>query len=135
MIFEFHQLFMHRNTIKYARNRYVMMHVYMSTIINIELWQLQNTFKCWQSTPRMFLRMWYRVTTSLKALKAIYTLPEEHVREFLASYRLFDQEHVTGKNKEAENTVNYYKASGAMVQFDKTYTYYKQFLHLEKSPP
>ena len=57
------------------------------------------------------------------------------MREFLASYRLFDQEHVTGKNKEAENTVNYYKASGAMVQFDKTYTYYKQFLHLEKSPP
>ena len=56
------------------------------------------------------------------------------MREFLASYQLFDQEHVTGKNREAENTVNYYKASGAMVQFDKTYIYYKQFLHLENHP-
>jgi hypothetical protein len=47
--------------------------------------------------------------TSLTALKAIYTLPEEHVSEFLDSYKLFSQEHVTGKNREAENTVNYYK--------------------------
>lgn len=53
--------------------------------------------------------MWYRATTSLTALKAIYTLPEEHVSEFLDSYKLFSQEHVTGKNREAENTVNYYK--------------------------
>lgn len=63
-------------------------------------------FMTWGVNPEL---MWYRVTTSLKALKAIYTLPEEHVREFLASYQLFDQEHVTGKNREAENTVNYYK--------------------------
>ena len=51
--------------------------------------------------------------TSLTALKAIYTLPEEHVSEFLDSYKLFSQEHVTGKNREAENTVNYYKVRGS----------------------
>ena len=53
--------------------------------------------------------MWYRVTTSFRALKAVYTLPEKHVTDFLESYKLFDQEHVTGKNKEAENTVKYYQ--------------------------
>ena len=53
--------------------------------------------------------LWYRLSTSLKALKAIYTLPEKHVTEFLDSYKLFEQEQVTGKNQEAESTINYYK--------------------------
>ena len=52
-----------------------------------------------------------QLRTALTALKAIYTLPEEHVNEFLDSYKLFSQEYVTGKNREAENTVNYYKAT------------------------
>lgn len=112
MICEFKQFFMHQKTIRYARNWYVMMYVYIYIYKHGTCDSFKRKFKCWHSTPRMLLRMWYRVTTSLKALKAIYTLPEEHVREFLASYQLFDQEHVTGKNKEAENTVNYYKASG-----------------------
>jgi len=52
--------------------------------------------------------MWYRVTTSLRALMAIYTLPEDHVKDFLASYELFDHERVLGKS-DSEHTVNYYK--------------------------
>ena len=60
----------------------------------------------WLSVPEL---LWYRVSTSLRALKAIYTLPEQHVSDFLESYRLFDQEQVTGKNREAENTVAYYQ--------------------------
>ena len=40
---------------------------------------------------------------------AIYTLPEQDVRDFLASYELFEQEHVSGNGHDAENTVNYYK--------------------------
>ena len=59
----------------------------------------------WASTELM----WYRISTSLKAFKAIYTLPERHVSDFLESYQLFDQEHVTGKNEEAEKTVKYYQ--------------------------
>jgi len=53
--------------------------------------------------------LWYRISTSLKALKAVYTLPEEHVDAFLKSYELFELEQVTGKNNEAASTVNYYQ--------------------------
>ena len=52
--------------------------------------------------------LWYRASTSLRAMTAIYTLPEQDVRDFLASYELFEQERVSGKN-DFENTVNYYK--------------------------
>ncbi|CAJ1375586.1 unnamed protein product, partial [Effrenium voratum] len=52
---------------------------------------------------------WYRVSTALKALRAIYTLPEQDVTDFLDSYKLFSQEQVTGGNNEAQSTVNYYK--------------------------
>lgn len=60
----------------------------------------------WGQVPEL---LWYRLSTSLRALKAIYTLPEKHVRDFLDSYKLFEQEYVTGQNQEAESTVNYYQ--------------------------
>lgn len=52
--------------------------------------------------------LWYRASTSLRALMAIYTLPDQDVKDFLASYELFDQEHVSGSH-DFENTVKYYK--------------------------
>mmetsp|Transcript_10659 Transcript_10659/g.23880 ORF Transcript_10659/g.23880 Transcript_10659/m.23880 type:complete len:362 (-) Transcript_10659:353-1438(-) len=53
--------------------------------------------------------LWYRIGTSMTALRALYTLPPEHVEAFLRSYDLFELESVTGKNNEAQNTVNYYQ--------------------------
>mmetsp|Transcript_17254 Transcript_17254/g.30260 ORF Transcript_17254/g.30260 Transcript_17254/m.30260 type:complete len:360 (+) Transcript_17254:40-1119(+) len=53
--------------------------------------------------------LWYRIRTSLRAVMAVYTLPDKHVQDFLKSYDLFELEQVTGKNNEAANTVNYYQ--------------------------
>jgi len=52
---------------------------------------------------------WYRASTAINAIKTIYSFPEQDVTDFLDSYKLFDQEQVTGGKNEAQSTVNYYK--------------------------
>jgi len=67
--------------------------------------------------------LWYRATTSLRALMAIYTLPDHDVKDFLASYELFDQERVSGSH-DVENTVKYYKVMNhlaALGEVEKMY--------------
>lgn len=68
----------------------------------------------------------YRISTALSALRAIYTLPDQHVKDFLDSYDLFDQERVTGKTKNefAQKTINYYQVVNhlcAMGEVEKMY--------------
>eukprot|EP00929_Paragymnodinium_shiwhaense_P005907 TRINITY_DN1084_c0_g1_i1.p1 TRINITY_DN1084_c0_g1~~TRINITY_DN1084_c0_g1_i1.p1 ORF type:complete len:409 (+),score=83.22 TRINITY_DN1084_c0_g1_i1:110-1228(+) len=58
-----------------------------------------------QNTPSM---LWYRFSTSAKAVYALYTLPREHVDKFLDSYRLFEKETVTAE-EDAQLIVNYYQ--------------------------
>jgi len=68
--------------------------------------------------------VWYRVSTSATALYALFTLPQEHVDDFLKSYELFDQENVTSNTADAQNIVNYYKVLNhlcAIGQVEKMY--------------
>jgi sterol 24-C-methyltransferase len=53
--------------------------------------------------------MWYRITTSLTAVKAILTLPQHDVDAFLKSYELFDQEEVSSDAGYEKNIIGYYK--------------------------
>jgi len=52
--------------------------------------------------------VWYRLSTSVKALYALFTLPQEHVDTFIKSYKLFDLEAVTS-DTDAQEIVNYYQ--------------------------
>lgn len=52
--------------------------------------------------------LWYRVSTSLTALYAIFTLPKQHVDDFLKSYEIFDKEKIETA-EDTNNIVNYYK--------------------------
>jgi len=52
--------------------------------------------------------LWYRLSTSAKALHALFTLPKEHVDLFLKSYDLFDQEAVTSET-DPQQIVHYYQ--------------------------
>jgi len=52
--------------------------------------------------------VWYRLTTSMTALYAIMTLPQEDVEEFIGSYEIFDKEKIASAEDTA-NIVNYYK--------------------------
>ena len=52
--------------------------------------------------------LWYRASTSLTALYALFTLPQEHVDSFLDSYKIFDKEAVDSKD-DAKDIVNYYQ--------------------------
>jgi len=52
--------------------------------------------------------MWYRVSTSMAALHAVFTLPQSHIDEFIGSYEIFDKEKIESANDTA-NIVNYYK--------------------------
>jgi len=68
--------------------------------------------------------LWYRVSTSAKALHALFTLPQDHVDDFLKSYELFDQEAVTSNETDAQNIVNYYQVVNhlcAVGQVEKMY--------------
>jgi len=58
-----------------------------------------------------FANMWYRLSTSVLAMKALYTLPDATVKAYLDSYELFGLEGVTADNKEegGRMTVNYYQ--------------------------
>lgn len=52
--------------------------------------------------------LWYRISTSSKALYAVMTLPQDHIDDFLQSYALFDKEQYSGE-ADARLIVNYYK--------------------------
>jgi len=52
--------------------------------------------------------LWYRLSTSITAVYAVITLPQEHVEEFIASYAIFDKEKIETAEDTA-NIVNYYK--------------------------
>jgi sterol 24-C-methyltransferase len=52
--------------------------------------------------------LWYRLSTSAKALYALYTLPQEHVDLYLKSYELFEKESYTG-DEDAANIKGYYQ--------------------------
>jgi len=52
---------------------------------------------------------WYRLSTSALSVYALLTLPKEHVDDFLESYKLFEQEMITGTAKEHAQIVDYYK--------------------------
>mmetsp|Transcript_19462 Transcript_19462/g.61226 ORF Transcript_19462/g.61226 Transcript_19462/m.61226 type:complete len:362 (-) Transcript_19462:21-1106(-) len=58
-----------------------------------------------QQSPRV---LWYRLSTSIRALHALLTLPKEHVDAFLKSYELFDLDAVTS-DTDAQQIVNYYQ--------------------------
>jgi sterol 24-C-methyltransferase len=64
-----------------------------------------STGLIFQQSPAV---MWYRFSTSMKALYALYTLPQEHVDRFLKSYELFEKENYTGSD-DAANIVGYYQ--------------------------
>jgi len=51
---------------------------------------------------------WYRLTTSILALKTIYFLPQSTIDSFMQSYELFDQESVTDSSSDEAHIVNYY---------------------------
>jgi sterol 24-C-methyltransferase len=53
--------------------------------------------------------LWYRASTSLRALYALLTLPEDQVTSFVQSYEIFDKEAVTGTDDDWKNIVNYYQ--------------------------
>lgn len=76
-----------------------------STIAVLAAALLVGSASYFQQSPAV---LWYRASTSLTALYALFTLPQEHVDSFLKSYELFDKEAVTGK-ADAENIVNYYQ--------------------------
>jgi len=68
--------------------------------------------------------LWYRVSTSAIAVYALFTLPQEHVDDFLKSYELFDQENVTSSETDAQNIVKYYQVINhlcAVGQVEKMY--------------
>jgi len=52
--------------------------------------------------------LWYRFSTSARALHALYTLPQEQVDTFLKSYELFDKENYTG-DEDGESILSYYQ--------------------------
>jgi len=52
---------------------------------------------------------WYRLSTSALSVYALLTLPKEHVDKFLESYKLFEQEQITGTAKEHAQIVDYYQ--------------------------
>jgi len=58
-----------------------------------------------QQSPKV---LWYRASTSAKALYALYTLPKEHMDIFLKSYELFEKENYTG-DEDGENIKGYYQ--------------------------
>jgi len=58
-----------------------------------------------QQSPKV---LWYRVSTSVRALYALYTLPQEQVDTFLKSYELFDKENYTG-DEDGESIKGYYQ--------------------------
>ena len=51
--------------------------------------------------------VYYRVSTSVKALYALFTFPHEYVDDFMKSYDIFEQENITGSSRDASNIVNY----------------------------
>jgi len=51
--------------------------------------------------------VWYRLSTTLKALHACMTMPEEHVENFIKSYALFDKE-VCDSDEDWKMIVDYY---------------------------
>jgi sterol 24-C-methyltransferase len=68
--------------------------------------------------------LWYRFTTSAKALHSILTMPQEHVDDFVESFALFDQDVVTSNESDAQHIVNYYKVINhlcALGQVEKMY--------------
>merc|ERR1719401_253866 len=74
----------------------------------------------WQQSPGV---LWYRLTTSGKALYALWTLPQEHVDDFMKSYELFDQERIDD-NTDPQKIVNYYKVVNhlcALGEVEKMY--------------
>jgi len=58
-----------------------------------------------QSTPTV---LWYRMSTSAKALYAVFTLPQQMVDDFLKSYEIFDKEAIETPG-DAQNIINYYQ--------------------------
>jgi len=67
--------------------------------------------------------LWYRLSTAVKALHTLFTLPQEHVDAFLKSYELFDQEAVTS-DQDAQQIVNYYQVLNhlcALGEVEKMY--------------
>lgn len=51
---------------------------------------------------------WYRITTSVRAMHEIYTMPKERFEKFLASYEMFEQDKFVGAPGEMELVKNYY---------------------------
>jgi len=73
-----------------------------------------------QSTPSV---LWYRVSTSVKAMHALFTLPQHDIDEFLKSYELFDKERIDAP-EDAQNIVNYYEVINhlcALGEVEKMY--------------
>mmetsp|Transcript_67045 Transcript_67045/g.187494 ORF Transcript_67045/g.187494 Transcript_67045/m.187494 type:complete len:363 (-) Transcript_67045:120-1208(-) len=73
-----------------------------------------------QSSPGV---LWYRVSTSVKALHALFTLPQKHIDDFLGSYVIFDKESIQTA-EDAQNIVNYYQVLNhlcALGEVEKMY--------------
>uniref|UniRef100_A0A7S2L5X1 Methyltransferase type 11 domain-containing protein n=1 Tax=Zooxanthella nutricula TaxID=1333877 RepID=A0A7S2L5X1_9DINO len=73
-----------------------------------------------QSSPTV---LWYRVSTSAKALYALFTLPQNDIDDFLRSYEIFDKEAIS-TSEDAQNIVNYYQVINhlcALGEVEKMY--------------
>jgi len=73
-----------------------------------------------QSSPQV---LWYRVSTSGKALHALFTLPQKEIDDFLQSYEIFDKESIQTP-QDAQNIVNYYQVLNhlcALGEVEKMY--------------
>merc|ERR1712157_516503 len=67
---------------------------------------------------------WYRMTTSLAAVKAIATTPEAKLERFLKSYAMFEKDQFVGEAGEMELLTDYYSVLNhlcAIGNFEKMY--------------
>lgn len=74
-----------------------------------------------QESPAL---LWYRFTTSAKALYSIVNMPQEDVDGFLASYVIFDQEKIRPGTDDAKHIIAYYKVINhlcALGEVEKMY--------------
>jgi sterol 24-C-methyltransferase len=67
---------------------------------------------------------WYRLTTSLTAVRAIAKMPEDKLRAFILSYRMFEMDQFVGDESEETLLTDYYSVLNhlcAIGNFEKMY--------------
>jgi len=68
--------------------------------------------------------VWYRVTTSIAAVRAIAAMPEEKLERFLKSYEMFEKDQFVGEPGEVDLLTDYYSVLNhlcAIGNFEKMY--------------